>query len=129
MSKPLTLNKKKVLEFLGDFKNFTDILAIVFGINAEDMSLEHIGFMFNDADFFETFFKEDILGAVIATNHNGYDFKDDFVLIEDDGTLVSYTAMEVMNEFIDNKHDIANAIFRLYEQDEFMCELLEDCFE
>ena len=45
--KAMSLNREKVLKFLSDFENFSDIHAIVFGINAEDMSLEHIGFMFN----------------------------------------------------------------------------------
>ena len=127
--KALSLNRDKVLKFLTDFENFSDILAIVFGINAEDMSLEHIGFMFNDEDFFETFYKDDVVEAVRATHFGDYDFIDDFVLFNSYGNLDSYDEFEAMNEFIEHKEEIADAIFRLYEQDEFMCELLEDCFE
>ena len=127
--KALSLNRDKVLKFLSDFENFSDILAIVFGINAEDMSLEHIGFMFNDEDFFETFYKDDVVEAVRATHFGDYNFMDDFVLFNAYGNLDSYNDFEAMNEFIEHKEEIADAIFRLYEQDEFMCEILEDCFE
>ena len=127
--KALSLNRDKVLKFLSDFENFSDILAIVFGINAEDMSLEHIGFMYNDEDFFETFYKDDVVEAVRATHFGDYNFMDDFVLINAYGNLDSYNDFEAMNEFIEHKEEIADAIFRLYEQDEFMCDLLEECFE
>jgi hypothetical protein len=127
--KALSLNRDKVLKFLSDFENFREILAIVFGINAEDMSLEHIGFMYNDEDFFETFYKDDVVEAVRATQFGDYNFMDDFVLINAYGNLDSYNDFEAMNEFRDHKEEIADAIFRFYEQDEFMCELLEECFE
>ena len=127
--KALSLNRDKVLKFLSDFENFSDILAIVFGINAEDMSLEHIGFMYNDEDFFETFYKDDVVEAVRATHFGDYNFMDDFVLFNAYGNLDSYNDFEAMNEFIEHKEEIADAIFRLYEQDEFMCDLLEECFE
>ena len=127
--KALNLNRDKVLKFLSDFENFNDILAIVFSINAEDMSLEHIDFMYNDEDFFETFYKDDVVEAVRATYFGDYNFMDDFVLFNAYGNLDSYNDFEVMNEFRGHKEEIADAIFRLYEQDEFMCEILEDCFE
>lgn len=125
------LNRDKLLEFLSDFKNFQDILAIVYGINAEDMSLEHIGFMNNDEEFFNVFFEGDVMEAVRAISFGDYNYQDDYVLFNGYGNIDSYNDFEVMNEFIEYKEEIADRIIELelYEEDEYFYSLIEDCFE
>ena len=117
--KALNLNRDKVLKFLSDFENFRDILTIVFDINAEDMSLEHIGFMYNDEDFFETFYKDNVVEAVRATQFGNYNFMDDFVLFNAYGNLESFDYplddfdIETMVEFIvENENPLEDSTIR-----------------
>ena len=126
-----TLNKDKVVEFINNRDNFADILTIVHCINSEDMLLEDVCFFDNTEEFFEIVFGDNVMEAVRAVSYGDYNYADDYVLINRLGNLDTYDEWKAMNMFIEYQDEIVDTIFEsaVYETDDYMCELLEDCFE
>lgn len=116
----IALDREKLLKELCDFTNFEKIFDLVQQINSYDGSLEHIAFMPNDEDFFETVFYNNPMEAVRATQYGDYNFMDDYIMFNGYGNLDSYNDFEAMNEFCEYKYDIADRIYELYEVDEWI---------
>jgi hypothetical protein len=122
----LVIDREKLLKELDDFANFEIIFDLVQQINSYNGNLDHIGFMPNDEDFFETVFYNDPMEAVRATQFGDYNFMDDYILFNGYGNLDSYNDFEAMNEFREYRDDIVDNIYELYRVDEWVQKLTDE---
>ncbi len=64
-----------------------DLMSIISDINSYDSSFDDIQWWENDEDFFDTYFADDIMGAVRAVCYGEYNYTDEYVKINAYGNL------------------------------------------
>lgn len=64
-----------------------DLMSIVSDINSYDGSFDDVQWWENDEDFFNTYYADDIMGAVRAVCYGEYNFTDEYVKINAYGNL------------------------------------------
>lgn len=64
-----------------------DLMSIISDINSYDGNFDDIQWWENDEDFFDTYYADDIMGAVRAVCYGEYNFTDEYVRINAYGNL------------------------------------------
>jgi len=91
-----------------------NLRSIVSDINSYDGYFDDIQWWDNDEDFFETFYGDDILGAVRAVCYGEYSYTDEYVRIDAYGNLE--TSNSIQSELEDNIDDIVEHIIENWEE-------------
>ena len=91
-----------------------NLRSIVSDINSYDGYFDDIQWWDNDEDFFETFYGDDILGAVRAVCYGEYSYTDEYVRINAYGNLE--TTNFIQSELEDNIDDIVEHIIENWEE-------------
>jgi len=82
------MDKDELLESIkAAFVETEDLMSIVSDINSYDGYFDDIQWWENDEDFFNTYYADDIMGAVRAVCYGEYTFTDEYVKINAYGNL------------------------------------------
>src|SRR5690625_3971569 len=103
---------EKVKKYL-EKADLYELMGIVQEINSYDGSLEYIETYNNDEEFFDMFYHNRAIEAVRATQYGEYNFNDPYVGFNGYGNLVTYTELELRQEFMDYLDEIAESIIEL----------------
>ena len=79
-----------------------DLMSIVSDINSYDGSFDDVQWWENDEDFFNTYYADDIMGAVRAVCYGEYNFTDEYVKINAYGNLETTNYIQdELDEYVD----------------------------
>lgn len=79
-----------------------DLMSIVSDINSYDGSFDDVQWWENDEDFFNTYYADDIMGAVRAVCYGEYNFTDEYVKINAYGNLETTNYIQdELEEYVD----------------------------
>lgn len=106
------------------FVETEDLRSIVSDINSYDGWFEELQWWDNDEDFFETFYGNDILGAVRAVCYGEYSYTDEYVRIDAYGNLE--TSNSIQSELEDNIDDIVEHIIENWEEFKDTIDITDD---
>lgn len=84
------------------------IRSIVMDINSWDSSLEYLEYHINDEEFFKTYFGNDIMEGIRATQYGDYRYNDEYVKFNGYGNLDSCNY--IMGEYEDNIEEIVDRL-------------------
>lgn len=85
-------------------------IGLVNEINSYDRTLDYLSVYENVGDFFETFFRGDILEAIRAAVFGNYRYTDEFVRFDGYGNLESFSGFEFESDFYDAIQEIVDWI-------------------
>lgn len=74
-------------EIKGAMVEKEDLMSIISDINSYDGNFDDMQWWENDEDFFDTYYADDIMGAVRAVCYGEYNFTDEYVRINAYGNL------------------------------------------
>lgn len=104
--------------------------SIIEQINSYNSSLEHLRTYYNENYFFNTFFKDNPMGAIISAQHGDYRFSDLYVMFDGYENLVSLDKFAYKKLIEDNIEEIIIEIKehkrQLKIKDKIFNELLEN---
>ena len=98
-------------------ENFNVLFDLVCECNGYDGSLEEYYYWYNDEEFFQCFYCNDILELVRAICYGNYNYCDDYVKINVYGNLESVDEYELKNILNDNVDEILDTFLELYKND------------
>lgn len=79
-----------------------NLMSIVSDINSYDGSFDDVQWWENDEDFFNTYYADDIMGAVRAVCYGEYNFTDEYVKINAYGNLETTNYIQdELEEYVD----------------------------
>lgn len=79
-----------------------DLMSIISDINSYDGSFDDVQWWENDEDFFNTYYADDIMGAVRAVCYGEYNFTDEYVKINAYGNLETTNYIQdELEEYVD----------------------------
>lgn len=84
-------------------------------LNSYNSCLDYLDYWENGEDFFETFYENDIDGAVRAVCYGDYTYTDEYVIINTYGNLDSCSEYDYQNLLEDSVDDIADNLIELWE--------------
>lgn len=104
------------------------LMNTVRDINSYDCSLEHLIYYNNDEEFFNTFFKNDPMGAVRATFYGDYRYNDEYVKFNSYDNIESRQEWQIIEEMESCIDEIIEKIIELKDSCYFDSDI-ESLFE
>ena len=119
--------KNKTKELLKELllNNFTELRDVACEINCFNGSLEYLEVFENDEEFFEIFFKDNILEAVRSVCYGDYNYNDDYVKFNAYGNLESFNEYEFEEFLRENINEIVEAVIECKDDISFSDEINE----
>lgn len=114
---------KKIIDYL--LENVEELEDVVREINNWSGSLEHLEAYPNNEDFFNTFFYNDIMGAIRAIQYGDYNLNDDYVSFNGYGNIISFSYNEYINKLKSEIEEIAELIIE-YKENIYISDKLAD---
>lgn len=112
------MNKEELLDNIKQaFIENEDLRSIVMDINSYDGYFDDMQWWDNDEEFFETFYGDDIMGAVRAVCYGEYNYTDEYVKINAYGNLETTNYIQdelegyvddIVEHIIDNWSELNN---------------------
>lgn len=112
------MNKEELLNDIKQaFIENEDLRSIVMDINSYDGYFDDMQWWDNDEEFFETFYGDDIMGAVRAVCYGEYNYTDEYVKINAYGNLETTNYIQdelegyvddIVEHIIDNWSELNN---------------------
>lgn len=119
------MNKDELLESIkAAFIETEDLLSIVSDINSHDGYFDDMQWWENDEDFFDTFYADDIVGAVRAVCYGDYTFTDEYVKINAYGNLE--TTNYIQDELEGYVDDIVDHLIENWDEFKDTIDITED---
>ena len=119
------MNKDELLESIkAAFIETEDLLSIVSDINSHDGYFDDMQWWENDEDFFDTFYADDIMGAVRAVCYGDYTFTDEYVKINAYGNLE--TTNYIQDELEGYVDDIVDHLIENWDEFKDTIDITED---
>lgn len=109
--------------------NDTVLWQTVGEINSYNSSLDNLDYQENDEEFFNTYFYNDVMGAVRATSYGEYNYTDEFVKFNGYGNLESASERDVTEEMQDSINEIIEQVIENYyklDLDSDIMDLIEE---
>ena len=104
------MKKEELRSYL--VNHFMLMIDIVDDINGWCGELDHLKYEDNDENFFHTYFSEDPMSAVIAAQRGDYNYRHEYVRINEYGNLESLTENELYQILKNNVDDIIESLER-----------------
>lgn len=109
--------------------NDTVLWQTVGEINSYNSSLDNLEYQENDEEFFNTYFYNDPMGAIRATQYGEYNYTDEFVKFNGYGNLDSASESYVTEEMQDSINEIIDQVIENYSNldlDSDIMDLIEE---
>lgn len=106
-------------------ENLEECRYVVAEVNSWDGSLDYLEAHYNDEEFFNTFFYNNVMEAVRAVFYGDYNYNDDYVMFDGYGNLETLSENEYDHLLLDNMDDIVERVITLNEEQGMFEDLLE----
>lgn len=120
--------KEKIIKKLKEL-DFEDMRYLISDINSYDDSLDWLEYQDNDDDFFNTYFGNNTIEAVRATQFGDYKYSDNYVKFNAYGNLDSANQWQIQQEYNDYIEDIAERIIELKNEATFHNDEINEILE
>lgn len=120
--------KEKIIKKLKEL-DFEDMRYLISDINSYDDSLDWLEYQDNDDDFFNTYFGNNTIEAVRATQFGDYKYSDNYVKFNAYGNLDSANQWQIQQEYNDYIEDIAERIIELKNEATFYNDEINEILE
>ena len=112
------LDIEKIRDFINNKDNVNKVYDMIIDINGYNNSLDYLYYYRNNQEFFDTFFYYDTLELLRAVEEGEYNYRDEYVKINQFGGLISGNIYDIYDDYILYIDEIIEAIEYIFNNED-----------
>ena len=112
------LDIEKIRDFINNKDNVNKVYDMIIDINGYNNSLDYLYYYRNNQEFFDTFFYYDTLELLRAVEEGEYNYRDEYVKINQFGGLISGNIHDIYDDYILYIDEIIEAIEYIFNNED-----------
>ena len=112
------LDIEKIKNFINNKDNVNKVYDMIIDINGYNNSLDYLYYYRNNQEFFDTFFYYDTLELLKSVEEGEYNYRDEYVKINQFGGLISGNIYDIYDDYILYIDEIIEAIEYIFNNED-----------